>query len=129
MLIADTAREKFGFDTSPLADLIHWGDIIDGAQFPTPESAVELRLGPIKVPCRVVYVVDEPTRQGFAYGTLPGHPERGEEALVIDRNDDGSVSFSVTAFSRHATLLTRLGGPVGRLAQNFVTERYLGALG
>jgi hypothetical protein len=42
MLIADTAREKFGFDTSPLRDLIHWGDIIDGAQFPTPESAVEL---------------------------------------------------------------------------------------
>jgi hypothetical protein len=43
MLIADTAREKFGFDTKPLADLIHWGDIIDGAQFPTPESAVELK--------------------------------------------------------------------------------------
>jgi len=43
MLIADTAREKYGFDTAPLADLIHWGDIIDGAQFPTPESAVELK--------------------------------------------------------------------------------------
>lgn len=43
MLIADTARKQFGFDTSPLADLIHWGDIIDGAQFPTPESAVELK--------------------------------------------------------------------------------------
>jgi len=43
MLIADTAREKFGFGTKPLADLIHWGDIIDGAQFPTPESAVELK--------------------------------------------------------------------------------------
>jgi hypothetical protein len=42
MLIADTAREKFGFDTTPLRDLIHWGDIIDGAQFPTPQSAVEL---------------------------------------------------------------------------------------
>jgi uncharacterized protein (UPF0548 family) len=93
-----------------------------------PDSVVELRLGPIKVPCRVVYVVDEPTRQGFAYGTLPGHPERGEEAFVLDRNDDGSVSFTVTAFSRHANLLTRLGAPVGRLAQNFITERYLGAL-
>jgi len=43
MLIADTAREKFAFDTGPLQDLIHWGDIIDGAQFPTPESAVELK--------------------------------------------------------------------------------------
>ena len=42
-LIADIAKEKFGFDTKPLADLIHWGDIIDGAQFPTPESATELK--------------------------------------------------------------------------------------
>jgi hypothetical protein len=42
-LIADTAREKFGFDTEPLKNLIYWGDIIDGAQFPTAESAVELK--------------------------------------------------------------------------------------
>jgi len=42
-LIADTAHEKFGFDTTPLKDLIYLGDIIDGAQFPTPESAVELK--------------------------------------------------------------------------------------
>jgi hypothetical protein len=41
-LIADTARDKFGFNTAPLKNLIHWGDIIDGAQFPTAESAVEL---------------------------------------------------------------------------------------
>ena len=41
-LIATVAKEKFDFDTAPLADLIHWGDIIDGAQYPTPESAVEL---------------------------------------------------------------------------------------
>ena len=41
-LIATVAREKFGFDAKPLEDLIHWGDIIDGAQYPTPESAVEL---------------------------------------------------------------------------------------
>ena len=41
-LIADVVKEKFKFDTKPLADLIHWGDIIDGAQFPTPESATAL---------------------------------------------------------------------------------------
>src|ERR1700730_6504580 len=41
-LIADIAGEKFGFDTQPLDELIHWGDIIDGAQYPTPESAVEI---------------------------------------------------------------------------------------
>ncbi|HMI51417.1 MAG TPA: hypothetical protein VK525_07895 [Candidatus Saccharimonadales bacterium] len=42
-LIATVAKEKFGFDTTPLADLIHWGDIIDGAQYPTAESAVALQ--------------------------------------------------------------------------------------
>ncbi len=41
-LIATVAREKFGFDTKPLEELIKWGDIIDGAQYATPESAVEI---------------------------------------------------------------------------------------
>ena len=41
-LIANVSKEKFGFDTTPLDDLIHWGDIIDGAQYPTPEAAVAL---------------------------------------------------------------------------------------
>ncbi len=42
MLIADVTRRQFSFDTSSLQELIRWGDIIDGAQFPTPQSAVEL---------------------------------------------------------------------------------------
>jgi hypothetical protein len=41
-LIADIASRKFGFEVSPMAELVHWGDIIDGAQFPTAESAVAL---------------------------------------------------------------------------------------
>ena len=41
-LIATVTKEKFGFDTAALADLVHWGDIIDGAQYPTPQAAVEL---------------------------------------------------------------------------------------
>lgn len=40
--IATVANEKFGFDISPLAELIHWGDIIDGAQYASPEAAVEM---------------------------------------------------------------------------------------
>lgn len=41
--------------------------------------------GPLRLraPCRVVYTVTESRRRGFAYGTLPGHPECGEEAFVI----------------------------------------------
>jgi len=39
-------------------------------------------------PCIVVAVVDEPELGGWAYGTLPGHPECGEEGMhpSTDRN-------------------------------------------
>jgi hypothetical protein len=40
--LATIASEKFGFDARPIADLIHWADIIDGAQFASPEEAVGL---------------------------------------------------------------------------------------
>ena len=78
-------------------------------------------------PCKVVYVVDEPDRQGFAYGTLPGHPETGEEAFVVCRQDDGSVWLEMRAFSTSASVLSRLGGPVTRIVQNRMTDRYVSA--
>jgi hypothetical protein len=40
--LATIATEKFGFDSRSLAELIQWGDIIDGAQFESPEAAVAL---------------------------------------------------------------------------------------
>ncbi len=40
--LATIASEKFGFEARPLAELIHWGDIIDGAQFASAEEAVGL---------------------------------------------------------------------------------------
>ncbi|MFZ0878689.1 MAG: DHH family phosphoesterase [Candidatus Acidiferrales bacterium] len=40
--LATIASEKFGFDAKPLAELIHWGDVIDGAQFASPDVAVGL---------------------------------------------------------------------------------------
>ena len=41
-LISTVAEEQFDFNTQPLAELIHWGEIIDGAQYPTAESAVAI---------------------------------------------------------------------------------------
>jgi uncharacterized protein (UPF0548 family) len=82
----------------------------------------------ISAPCRVVYMVNDPGRRGFAYGTLPGHPESGEEAFVIERHDDDTVTFTITAFSRPATLLARAAGPAGRIIQRHITVRYLRAL-
>ncbi len=78
---------------------------------------------------RVVYVIDEEDRRGFAYGTLPGHPESGEELFAV-RYDPatGDVHAEVAAFSRHATWWSRLGSPVTSLAQRVITNRYLSAL-
>lgn len=41
--LADIGKSRFGFDPAPLAELIHWADIIDGAHFPSPQAAVELK--------------------------------------------------------------------------------------
>ena len=90
--------------------------------------AVVTSLGPLHVvaACRIVRVVDEPGRYGFAYGTLPEHPEEGEERFVVTRDeDDGMVAFEVVAFSRPHDLLTKLGGPVPRAIQTRATARYL----
>jgi uncharacterized protein (UPF0548 family) len=83
----------------------------------------------LQAPCRVVYVVDEPRRHGFAYGTLTGHPESGEEAFMIEHHDDDTVSFKVTAFSRPATRLAKIAGPLGAGVQRRITARYLRSLG
>lgn len=91
---------------------------------------VVLRIGPVgfRAPCRVVLVIDEPTVQGFAYGTLPGHPERGEELFQVRLEPDGSVHLDVVAFSRPARWYSRLGAPVTKVVQARVTDRYLRAL-
>lgn len=92
-------------------------------------SEVIVGLGPVRAPCRVVYVVDEPDRRGFAYGTLPGHAESGEELFAVrhDRVTD-LVHAEVAAFSRHHTWWSRLAGPVTSVVQRVVTRRYLRAL-
>lgn len=98
-----------------------------------PGSAVliAIGMGPIAIiaPCRVVWTVDEPARAGFGYGTLPGHPEEGEEAFVVELEEaTGRVRFTVTAFSRHAAWYTKLAGPVGRLAQRRAAKAYIDAV-
>lgn len=71
--------------------------------------------------CRVVYVVDEAgpiSKFGFAYGTLPGHVESGEERFLVewDREENG-VWYDILAFSRPNHALSRLGHPVVRRLQ------------
>jgi uncharacterized protein (UPF0548 family) len=96
------------------------------------DSVALMRLGigiaAIEAPVRVVYVVDEPRRRGFAYGTLQGHPERGEEAFVVEHRGDDTVVFTLTAFSRPAWWIVRVAGPIVRGVQGLITNRYVRSL-
>jgi uncharacterized protein (UPF0548 family) len=67
---------------------------------------------------RIVYVIDEPTRFGFAYGTLPRHVETGEERFLLELNPaSGGVSYDILAFSRPRHVFTRIAYPVTRRMQ------------
>ena len=87
------------------------------------------RVGPLRVvaPCRIVRVIDEERRRGFVYGTLPGHPVRGEEEFVVSRSDHGDVVATIAAVSQPASLLARLGSPVTRSRQRRIADDYLAA--
>ena len=95
-------------------------------------SVVEMRLGPgpfgLRAPCRVLEVVRGDGVAAFTYGTLPGHPEAGEERFEVRREDDGSITFTISGFSRPASSLAMAVGPLGSWAQDRMTSRYLHVL-
>lgn len=75
--------------------------------------------------CRIVRVLDEPRRFGFAYGTLPLHPEQGEESFVVERDDHGQVRVTVRAVSRPVLLAARLAPPLARVAIAVYVRAYV----
>jgi uncharacterized protein (UPF0548 family) len=97
---------------------------------PDTNVILGVHIGPIyaMAPCRIVYVIEEPDRFGFAYGTLPGHPESGEEAFIVERDPTDVAHFRITAFSRPVAPIARLLRPIARATQLRTTRRYLHAL-
>lgn len=92
------------------------------------EVSLALRVWPLWVTaaCRIVEVIDEPDRFGFAYGTLPHHPARGEEVFLVARDPaTDEVHLEVMAHSKPASALVKLSGPFGRVIQRFAAGRYL----
>lgn len=79
--------------------------------------------------CRIVYTLDEtaPVRWfGFAYGTLPGHVESGEERFSVELHPDGRVWYDLRAFSRPRYWPVRLAKPLVRsLQRRFAVESKL----
>lgn len=102
-----------------------------------PDAAVEvgttvlivLRRGPLYVLARnrIVAVVDEPDRFGWAYGTLEGHPEQGEEAFLVERRGDGA-RVTIRHDSAPASWSARLVGPLAKRWQMAALRGYLRAI-
>ena len=130
--VLDHNRQRLGRGEAAFArareDVRRW------RMFPAPWTAIEPSCAPIAKDevvavhirvlglwwlnaARIVYVIDEPRRFGFAYGTLPGHVERGEERFLVEWLEDDEVWYDLRAFSRPRHWAARLGRPIARAYQ------------
>jgi uncharacterized protein (UPF0548 family) len=80
------------------------------------------------IPCRVVWAQTDGDERGFAYGTLPGHPESGEECFLVRLEPDGDVVYEIRVFFRLASPAARLAGPLSLVLQRLATDRYVAAI-
>jgi hypothetical protein len=115
--LAHIAATRFGFDTAPVAELIHWANIVDGAQYESPESAVEMAAPAMKltliiestqdpafIPRLIPLLTDLPLvkilSQPFVADLLPPLLERHQQAikLIRERSEerDGTIFFDIT---------------------------------
>ena len=101
--------------------------VVASAALVTEGAVVRCMLGPLRIPCRVVWVEAGESSLGFGYGTLPGHPQSGEEAFVVSREGD-RVLLTVRAYSNPGLRITRLAGPLDRAGQRWMVRRYADAL-
>jgi hypothetical protein len=116
-LIAHIAQTCFGFDATPVADLIHWADIVDGALYDSPQAAVEMAEPAMKltliiessqdpafipklIPLLTSMSLGEVLRQPFVAELLPPLLERHQKSLALigERTEsvDGTLYFDIT---------------------------------
>jgi len=115
--MAMIAEQRFGFNPAPVADMIHWADIVDGALYPDARTAVEMkapamkltmviestqdstfvpRLIPLLATQSLANVLDAP----FVAPLLPPLLERHQRSIAIlkerTESKDGTLFFDVT---------------------------------
>jgi hypothetical protein len=115
--LAHVASTQFGFDTAPVAELIRWADIVDGALYESPESAVEMAAPAMKltliiestqdpafiprlIPLLTAMPLAEVLSQPFVADLLPALLERHKEAVELIRSRaeerDGTIFFDIS---------------------------------
>ncbi|MGE5735461.1 MAG: phosphoesterase [Acidobacteriota bacterium] len=115
--LATVAEQRFGFNPAPVAEVIEWADIIDGALYPNATSAVEMREPAMKltmvietaqdpdfVPKLITLLANKPLasilEEPFVAPLLPPLMERHQRSIGIMRErtefKDGTIFFDVT---------------------------------
>jgi hypothetical protein len=115
--ISTIAEQRFGFDPSSIADLIHWTDIIDGALYPDANTAVEMKAPAMKltmiiessqefgfiprlIPLLATMPLEQILEQPFVASVLPRLLERHQGSIKVlqERMEckDGTLFFDIT---------------------------------
>src|SRR5580765_5271680 len=115
--IAMIAKERFGFDPRPVADLVHWTDIVDGAMYEDAKAAVEMKAPAMKltmaieaasdsefvrklIPLLATQSLEKTLEEPFVAKVLPPLMERHERSIDILRqrieSKDGTLYFDLT---------------------------------
>ncbi|MGI9101951.1 MAG: phosphoesterase [Terriglobales bacterium] len=115
--IATIAEKRFGFNPAPVAELIEWADIIDGAAYADARTAVEMKqpamkltmviessqdptFNPRLIPLLATMPLGEIIQQPFVAELLPPLLKRHEESIRVLREraecKEGTLYFDVT---------------------------------
>ena len=116
-LIAMIAQQRFGFNPAPVADLVHWTDIIDGALYPDAQTAVEMKAAAMKltmiiessqdrtfgsklIPLLATKSLEDILQEPFVAELLPPLLERHRRSIAIlkERTEfkDRTIFFDIT---------------------------------
>jgi len=115
--IAMVAKERFGFDSRPVSELVHWADIVDGAMYDDAKSAVEMKAPAMKLTMAIEASTDRDfvktmipllayqplakiLEEPFVTAVLPPLLERHQRSIEILRQrseeKDGTIFFDIT---------------------------------
>jgi hypothetical protein len=103
--IVEMLQKHFGFDSGRLSELIKWADIIDGAQFESAQSAVELRESAMKL----MMVIEGVRDSDSIYGLIGEFQKKSmDEIMQLDWVQDSFRPLyerhlrSIDIIKRHA---------------------------
>jgi hypothetical protein len=115
--LATVAEQRFGFDPRPVAELIHWTDIVDGALYEDARSAVEMRAPAMKltmaieaapapdfvkrlIPLLAYEPLGKILEEPLVASALPPLLERHQRSIDLLRTrtgeKDGTIFFDIT---------------------------------